>query len=165
MTQLPFVRQATHEMRRTPCRSRCRLRLLRTGLVRRLRQTFGDATHGLLGRLRGGAHTRRPGHAIDPAKEPAKRVGQRVLLLSLRRTFGGGGRRRVVLSAAAVPDCVHGRLQRRLRCRRNLVWPDCAETKTLNPKLAVSKMYSDRLTAKNQAHAETEVKRRESNRC
>lgn len=96
--------------------------------MRRLRQAFGDTTHGLLGRVRGGAGARRQGDAIDPAKEPAKRTGQCILLLPLRRTFGGGHGRRMVLSAVTVPDCVHGGLHRRFCCLGDLVWPHRQKT-------------------------------------
>ena len=114
-------------MFRAPNRGRRRLRLVRTRAVRRLCQAVADATHGLLRQLRRRAHARRPGDGIDLAEEPAKRAGQRALLVSVRRAFGGGRSRRVFLFAVTVPDLVLRRMQCRLRCIGNLVWPDRGE--------------------------------------
>jgi hypothetical protein len=116
-----------HEMHRAPSRSRRRLRLLRTRALRRLRQTKHDRTHDLLRQLRRRARAQRYGVTIDSSEKPAKRAGQRVLFLSVRRTFGGGRGRRVVLSARAVSDLVHRRMWRRFYCVGNLVWPDCTK--------------------------------------
>ena len=99
--------------------------------MRRLRQTLRDATHRLLGPLRRRPHARRPGDGIDFAEEPAKRAGQRILLLFVRRFVAGGGGGRKILSAIAVPDLVLRRMQPRLCRVGHLVWPDRAE-KNLN---------------------------------
>ena len=69
--------------------------------------------------------------AINFAKEPAKRAGQCVLFLPLRRTFGGGHGGCVFLFARAISNLVHRRLQSRLHRVRHLVWTDCTEAKSL----------------------------------
>ena len=88
-------------MRHAPNRGRRRLRLVRTRVVRRVRQIFRDAAHGLLRPLWRRPHPCRAGDGIDPAEERAKRPGQRVLSLFVRRVVAGGGGRRMVLSALA----------------------------------------------------------------
>src|ERR1017187_1412900 len=114
-------------MRRAPSRSHWRLRLLRTRAVRRMREDFRDATTGVLRQLRRRARAKRPGFGIDFAEEPAKRAGQRVLFVSVRRTFRGGRGWRAFLSPGAVSGLVHRRVRPRLYCVGHLVWPDCAE--------------------------------------
>lgn len=75
----------------------------------------------------GSPHARRSGRGFAVAKKRAKRPGQRLLLVSVRRTFCRRCNRRVVLSARAVSDLVHGRMQPRVHRLRYLVRANCAK--------------------------------------
>ena len=97
-------------MHQTQRRSRGRLRVLRTGVVQRLRPIANRAAHGLFERWRDRAHTRGRGHANDSPSQRAKRARQRVLLLRQRRTLRSSSSRRVVHVAFAVFDTVHRRV-------------------------------------------------------
>lgn len=95
--------------------------------MRRLRQNWGLATIRL---LRAVCHSPGAGgssHGVAFEEEPAKRAGECVLFLFMRRVVRGGRSRGVVLSAGTVSNVVYGRLQRGIHRLRHLVQRDCEE--------------------------------------
>jgi len=74
-----------------------------------------------------GARAGNKGHRASTGQERAKRQGQRVLLLSMRRFVGGSSGRGLVHVAVAVSDLFRGRVYLGVVCGRLLLSTCCSQ--------------------------------------
>jgi hypothetical protein len=99
------------EMFQTQCeRGRGCLHLVWSGALRQLRPAANRTTHCVFRRMCFSAGAKRDGCSVASGQERAKRKGQCILLLLVRRTVGWSGGRSLVHVAVAISHLLHGGL-------------------------------------------------------